>query len=169
MRDIHQLAAAGNTMQDCAATANRTRCPTAGARLGCARARIPRAPQRTTTSAELPRNVARSTTPVARFNPLPTVSSKKSTFSGGYRCSALHDKRLLAEYSLGQLSHLPFSPFGAEHGKWNQSGFDDDLSSFPFRIGEIFPGLRRFLRAHHFGVIGDRQGEIVSAHNRCPA
>jgi hypothetical protein len=75
----------------------------------------------------------------------------------------LNDKRLLAENFLGQFCRLALAPLGAEHGKRHQSGLDNQLSSLPFRIGEIFPTLGRFLRAHHFGVVGNRQGEIIGA------
>ena len=74
-------------MQDCAATEKPTRCPTDGVRPGCARTRTAMSPQRSTRSAALPRKVARSTTPLPRFNPLAAESSNKSTFSGRKKSS----------------------------------------------------------------------------------
>src|SRR4030095_14381008 len=74
----------GNTMHDSGATEKLTCRPTSGARVGCERARSAISPQRMTTSAALPRNVTRSTAPVAvllPFGPERELSTK-STFSG---------------------------------------------------------------------------------------
>src|SRR4029434_3381288 len=96
------------------------------------------------------------------------ISSDRERYLSPGQCvshggSALDDQRLLRENFLHQFGCFAFAPLRAEHSEGNKTSLHDYFSSLPFRIGKIFPAFRQLLRAHRFGVVGDRQSEIVRA------